>query len=49
MKFKEYNQEQPWLIPPDIEEEIPQGDICRIINDVVDRIDISHIEKKWDC
>ncbi|MGV7927422.1 MAG: IS1182 family transposase [Spirochaetota bacterium] len=47
MKFKEYNQEQPWLIPPDIEEEIPRGDICRVINDVFDRIDISHIEKQY--
>ena len=47
MKFKEYNQEQPWLIPPDIEDEIPPNDICRVINDVVDQIDLSIIEGKY--
>jgi transposase len=47
MKFKEYNQEQPWLIPPDIDDEIPPHDLCRVINDIVDIIDISSIEMKY--
>jgi len=47
MKFKEYNQDQLWLIPPNIEDEIPQNDLCRIINDVVDIIDTSSIENKF--
>lgn len=47
MKFREYNQEQPWLIPPNIEDEIPKDDICRVINDVIDQIDISKIEDKY--
>lgn len=47
MKFKEYNQNQPWLIPPNIEEEIPAGDICRVIDEVVDLINISSIEDKY--
>lgn len=47
MKFKEYNQKQPWLIPPDIEDEIPEGDICRIIDEVVEAIDISSLEEKY--
>jgi transposase len=47
MKFKEYNQEQPWLIPPNIEDEIPADDLCRVINDIVDVVDISSIELKY--
>jgi len=48
MKFKEYNQKQPWLIPPNIEDEIPSGDICRVINEVVESINISFIEDKYN-
>jgi len=47
MKFKEYNQKQVWLIPPSIEDEIPQGDICRVIDEVVDAININFIEDKY--
>ena len=47
MKFKEYNQDQLWLIPPNIEDEIPEHDICRVINDIVDLIDTSSIEGKF--
>ena len=47
MKFKEYNQEQPWLIPPDIEVDIPSHDLCRVVNDIVDAIDIRSKEMKY--
>lgn len=47
MRFKEYNQKQTWLIPPNIEDEIPAGDICRVIDEVVDSISLRSIEDKF--
>ena len=47
MKFKEYNQKQSWLIPPNIEDEIPKGDICRVIDEAVESIDLTCIESKF--
>ena len=47
MKFKEYNQRQSWLIPPNIEDEIPSGDICRVIDEVVESINTKQIENKY--
>ena len=37
-KFKEYNQGQLMLLPPDIRDIIPNDHICYIINDVVDNL-----------
>lgn len=48
MKFKEYNQRQQWLIPPNIEDEIPAGDICRVIDEVVDSLSLKSIEDKFN-
>lgn len=47
VKFREYNQHQIWLIPPDIETLISQNDICRTISSVVDMLDIKSIENKY--
>ena len=47
MKFKEYNQKQVWLIPPNIEDEIPKGDLCRVIDEVIEAININCIENKY--
>lgn len=46
-KFKEYNQGQMMLLPPDIRDIIPSDHICYIINDVVDNLDISLVEKTY--
>lgn len=48
MKFKEYNQKQTWLIPPNIEDEIPAGDICRVVDEVVDLVSLKSIEDKFN-
>ncbi len=47
MKFREYSQKQQWLIPPNIEDEIPKGDICRVIDEAVESIDLTCIESKF--
>ena len=46
-KFKEYNQGQMMLLPPDIRDIIPADHICYVINDVVDNLDISLVEKTY--
>jgi len=46
-KFKEYNQNQSMLLPPDIREWIPDDHICFVINDVVDNLDIGRVEKTY--
>lgn len=46
--FKDYNQKQTFLLPPSVEEFVPADHSARIISDVVDSIDISSIEGKYN-
>jgi len=39
-RIKEYNQPQNWLLPPSIEELIPSEHPVRIVNNVVEKIDL---------
>lgn len=39
-RIKEYNQSQNWLFPPSIEELIPTNHPVRIVNNVVEKIDL---------
>lgn len=41
IKFKEYNQQQNWLFPPSIEELIPQDHPVRVVNGVIEQLDLS--------
>lgn len=45
--FKEYNQNQILLFPPDISKMVREDHIARIINEVVDRVDISPITRQY--
>jgi transposase len=47
MKFKEYRQNQIMLIPPRIDDKIPQDHLARYIDKVVDQIDIKEIEDSY--
>ena len=47
MKYRQFTQNQLWLIPPDIEEEIPANDIAHTINDILDQIDMSTFDKRY--
>lgn len=38
--FKDYNQQQNWLFPPSIEELIPEDHPVRIVNGVVEQLDL---------
>lgn len=39
--FQSYNQQQNWLFPPSIEELIPQNHPVRIVNGVIEQLDLS--------
>src|SRR5690554_2453507 len=43
IKFKEYNQQQNWLFPPSIEELIPENHPVRIVNRVIEHLDIQNL------
>lgn len=45
--FKEYGQNQPFLLPPSLEELIPQGHLARVVNSIIDQLDIRGIEAKY--
>lgn len=46
--FKEYNQQQIQLLPPSLEELIPQNHLVRVVNQVVGRLDISPILNQYE-
>lgn len=46
-KFKEYNQNQPMLLPPDIRDLIPAEHVCYTINNLVDQLDMSAIKESY--
>lgn len=39
-RIKEYQQSQNWLFPPSIEELIPSDHPVRIVNNIVEKIDL---------
>lgn len=42
-KFKSYNQGQVSLFPPSLDEKVPQNSPARIINQIVDNLDLSKV------
>ena len=46
-KFKPINNAQLFLLPPSIEDFIPTGHLARVINEVVETIDVSSIESRY--
>ena len=46
IKFKEYAQNQVMLIPPTLDEMIAENHPVRIVNQVIDRIDIDPLIEK---
>lgn len=45
--FKQYNQQQNWLFPPCIEELIPEDHPVRIVNGVIEQLDISLLIEQY--
>lgn len=46
--FKEYNQQQIQLLPPSLDEMIPENDLVRVVNEVVDNLDLSSIINQYE-
>ncbi len=47
LKFKPENQDQLMLLPPSIEDFIPEGHLSKVVYAIVDRIDTNSIELKY--
>ena len=45
--FKEYRQDQNFLLPPSLDEFVPEGHEVRIINEVVDTLDLSPLLSRY--
>lgn len=45
-RIKEYNQSRNWLFPPSIEELIPSDQPVRIVNNVVEKIDLKPLNEQ---
>jgi len=45
--FKPYNPDQLSLLPPSLDELIPDNHVCRVVRDVIDQINIDSILKKY--
>jgi len=45
--FKRYDQQQLMILPPSLEELIPKGHPVRIVNDVINRIDLESLFKAY--
>ena len=45
--FKPYQQDQPMLLPPDLEELIPEGHLVRVVNMMIDQLDIEPLKRQY--
>lgn len=46
--FKSYDQQQILLLPPNLEEMIPKNHLVRVVNQVVEQLDLSSIMNQYD-
>lgn len=46
--FIPYEQNQPFLLPPDLREWLPEGSLALFISDVVDTLDLSGIYRVYE-
>ena len=47
MSFKEYNEDQLFLLPPSLHEFLPEGHLARVINEVVDELDLTELCERY--
>jgi len=45
--FKEYNQDQGWLFPPNLNDMVPGNHIVRTVNHIIDSMDLSFLKKMY--
>ena len=47
MPFKEYNQDQLFLFPPSLHDFLPKDHLARVINEVVDELDLRELYDRY--
>ena len=47
--FQHYNQQQNWLFPPSIEELVPQNHPVRIVNGVIEQLDLDLLTRAYSA
>lgn len=47
MSFKEYNQEQPFLLPLSLHDFLPEGHLARVINTVINELDLRELYDRY--
>lgn len=45
--YKRYVQDQPMLLPPSYEELVPENHPVRVVNEVIERVDITTLERSY--
>ncbi len=45
--FRSYNQQQNWLLPPNIEEFIPSDHPVRVVNGVIEQLDLKLLTTEY--
>lgn len=45
--FKPYQQNQPMLLPPNLEDMIPEGHLVRVVNEMIDEIDMEPLIRQY--
>ena len=45
--FKPYTQDQAMLLPPSLEELIPAGHIVRVVDEMIEQLDLSVLERQY--
>jgi transposase len=45
--FRKYDQKQQFLLPLNLEDFVPENHIARVLNDIVDVVDINYIESTY--
>lgn len=47
MSFKEYNQDQQFLLPLSLHDFLPEGHLARVINEVVEGLDLEKLYERY--
>lgn len=47
MSYKEYNQDQPFLLPLSLHDFLPEGRLARVINDVVNELNLEELYERY--
>src|SRR5208337_4727058 len=47
MSFKEYNQDQPFLLPLSLHDFLPEGHLARVINVVINELDLRELYDRY--